>query len=97
MLNHPRSLPATDAAQPDVHAMLAQLDQKVTLLARTVEETATLQPVQRVRVTDVDMSFGSMVGFMVKWAIAAIPALIILAALGFLGFMFLTIFFAALL
>lgn len=34
-----------------------------------------------VRVTDISMSFGSMVSFMVKWAIASIPALIILAVL----------------
>lgn len=36
----------------------------------------------RVTVVDLNMSFGSMVVFMVKWAIAAIPALIILATLG---------------
>ena len=29
-------------------------------------------------VSDFDMSFGSMVGFMVKWALASIPALLIL-------------------
>jgi hypothetical protein len=34
--------------------------------------------VQRVVVTDVQMPFGSMVTFIVKWTIAAIPALIIL-------------------
>ena len=32
----------------------------------------------RVQVTDINMPFASMVGFMVKWAIASIPALIIL-------------------
>ena len=36
----------------------------------------------RVVVTDVDMPFGSMVRFMVKWSIAAVPALIILAIIG---------------
>jgi len=36
---------------------------------------------QEVRVTDIRMPFGSMVLFMVKWAIASIPALIILVAL----------------
>jgi type VI secretion system protein VasI len=35
-----------------------------------------------VRVVDVDMPFGSMVKFMVKWAIASIPALIILMVIG---------------
>jgi hypothetical protein len=34
-------------------------------------------------VRDIDMPFGSMVGFMVKWAIAAIPAAIILAIVWF--------------
>lgn len=36
---------------------------------------------QRVVVTDFDMPFSSMVGFMVKWAMAAIPALIVLGTL----------------
>lgn len=34
-------------------------------------------------VTDIDMPFFSMVGFMVKWALASIPALIIMILLGF--------------
>ena len=33
-------------------------------------------------VTDIHMSFGSMVIFMVKWVLASIPALIILAVIG---------------
>ncbi len=37
---------------------------------------------QEVVVVDVDMPFWSMVGFMVKWAIAAIPAFIILIVIG---------------
>ena len=32
----------------------------------------------RVQVTDIDMPFASMVGFMVKWALASIPAIMIL-------------------
>jgi hypothetical protein len=32
-----------------------------------------------VSVVDVDMTFGSMVPFMVKWAIASIPAVLILS------------------
>ncbi len=36
----------------------------------------------RVVVTDIRMPFWSMVAFMVKWAIAAIPAIVILALLG---------------
>lgn len=34
-------------------------------------------PIARVTVVDIDMPFNSMVGFMVKWAIAAIPAILI--------------------
>lgn len=37
---------------------------------------------QEVVVTDIQMPFGSMVVFMIKWAIAAIPAAIILFILG---------------
>lgn len=36
----------------------------------------------KVVVTDIKMSFSSMVVFMVKWAIATIPAIIILTAAG---------------
>ena len=40
---------------------------------------------REVSVVDIHMPFGSMVVFMIKWAIASIPALIILAILGFLA------------
>ena len=56
--------------------------------AVTTETALTSEPagpepvwVQRVSVVDIDLPFASMVGFMVKWAIAAIPALVILMAL----------------
>jgi hypothetical protein len=39
---------------------------------------------ERVVVKDIDMPFGSMVIFMVKWAVASIPAFIILAVLCFI-------------
>jgi len=42
----------------------------------------TTPPVVEARIVDVTMPFGSMVVFMVKWAIAAIPAIIILAIIG---------------
>ena len=38
--------------------------------------------INEVVVTDVRMSFSSMVVFMVKWAIATIPAIIILTVVG---------------
>ena len=40
------------------------------------QPTAPLR--QAVVITDIDMPFGSMVRFIVKWVIASIPALIIL-------------------
>ncbi len=51
---------------------------------------------QEVVVTDVRMQFSSMVVFMVKWVIASIPALIILAALGALIVAFFTAFLRSL-
>ena len=45
-----------------------------------MEEATT----KRVAITDIDMPFWSMVVFMVKAAIAAIPAFIILSVLGFI-------------
>lgn len=43
------------------------------------------------RIVDIDMPIGSMVSFMVKWAIASIPAFLIL---GFLAMFFALIFVA---
>lgn len=40
-------------------------------------------PPQHVVVADVEMRFGSMVVFMVKWAVAAIPAAVLLILLAF--------------
>jgi hypothetical protein len=53
-------------------------------------------PTNRVSVTDVDMPFLSMVRFMVKWAVASIPALLILAILGAVFWGVLLGFFAGL-
>jgi hypothetical protein len=36
---------------------------------------------QPVRIVDIDMPFSSMVGFMIKWALAAVPAGIVLSIL----------------
>ena len=37
---------------------------------------------EEIIVKDINMSFGSMVVFMVKWSIAAIPAMFILTIIG---------------
>ena len=42
--------------------------------------------VERVVITDIQMSFGSMVVFMVGWALASIPAFIILFLFGLVAF-----------
>jgi hypothetical protein len=49
----------------------------------------------QVIVKDFEMSFGSMVIFMIKWSLAAIPALLILGAIGFAFFIFLAAMGAA--
>lgn len=36
------------------------------------------ESVQKVAVTDIHMGFGSMVTFMVKWAFATIPAIVLI-------------------
>lgn len=38
--------------------------------------------IQSVKVIDIDMPFWSMMNFMVKWALAAIPAMLILMVFG---------------
>lgn len=53
---------------------------------RAIMEHRGAQPVV---VLDVNMSFGSMVVFMIKWALAAIPAMLILMLIGFFAVMFL--------
>ena len=42
---------------------------------------------QRVEIVDINMTFQSMVTFMVKWSLATIPALLILGAIGGLLFL----------
>jgi hypothetical protein len=42
---------------------------------------------QSVRVVDIEMPFSSMVGFMVKWAFATIPAVIVIGGLIFIIFL----------
>ena len=49
-------------------------------------------PSNTVTIVDIRMPFGSMVVFMVKWAIASIPAFLILAVLGFFIVALLTAF-----
>ena len=50
----------------------------VDIKKKNDEPEASPEDVSRVEITDIKMPFGSMVVFMVKWAIASIPAIIIL-------------------
>ena len=50
-------------------------------------------PVERVTITDIDIPFGRLVAIFIKWALAAIPAtiivtLILMAVMGILGAIF---------
>jgi hypothetical protein len=47
-----------------------------------IEEKETLMNDNQFVVTDIKMPFWSMVVFMVKWALASIPAFIILSVIG---------------
>jgi hypothetical protein len=50
-------------------------------------------PVERVTITDIDIPFGRLVAIFIKWALAAIPAtiiltLILMVVMGILGTIF---------
>ena len=62
------------------------------------EEKAVYKSVQikgGVNINNFDMPFGDMVGFMVKWALASIPAFIILAIIGAIFFAIFTAIFVS--
>lgn len=67
-------IPADLAARvPHVQALRAQ-----TQVASTAAAKPPAPPETRVVITDINMRFSSMIIFMVKWAFAAIPAIIII-------------------
>jgi hypothetical protein len=49
------------------------------------------ETITTVRIADIEMGFGSMVRFMVKWAFAAIPAIIIIFIICFIIGLFFTL------
>ena len=73
---------------------MVQLDKDGNVVKPDAKETSTVEiegtpnvriiGTQAVKVSDIDMPFGSMIVFMVKWAIAAIPAILILMVLFFI-------------
>jgi len=67
-------------------------------VAEAPRQLATSLPNNReIVVTDIKMPFGSMVIFMIKWAIASIPAVIILAIMGSVAWGFILAFLSGLL
>lgn len=74
-----RSVEAQNRARADAQAQAA-----ANFVAPHVKKMAAdNQGAQPVFIVDAQMSFNSMVWFMVKWSIAAIPALLILLTIGF--------------
>lgn len=66
-----------------------QTDQQAQLAALVKEQQAQRSELQAVKVVNFDMPFGALVGFIIKATIAAIPAYIILAIIGFVLTLFL--------
>ena len=71
---------------------------EINEMAANDSSTSQSHSTQKVEVTNIDMPFENMVGFMVKWALASIPAFIILAIIGgiffaIFGSIFRSIFF----
>ena len=60
-------------------------DQSRSTPMATSMPTSISDTKSHVIVTDVHMPFGSMVALMMKWAIASVPAVIMLAIIGFLA------------
>ena len=76
-------LEVPDAAYTCPHCAAHLLPKDVAgAAAASVTPTRPIRIPTRVSVVDIDMPFGSMVVFMVKWALAAIPALIFLGIVG---------------
>lgn len=75
----------------EVTNQLKALNEKVTSIEINTRNNGS------VIISDVNMTFGSMVVFMIKWAIAAIPAAIILFILGWFFMIMFSGLFGALL
>jgi hypothetical protein len=65
---------------------------QITCRFQKIQLAIDAENIQRVTVADIDMRFGSMVWFMVKWAFAAIPAFIIIFVILLVAFAFLSAF-----
>lgn len=86
---HARHVAAVTAQMEATRAANAERAKTPAAIVQASQQYPGAQPVV---VIDINMSFGSMVIFMVKWALAAIPALAIL----FILFAGVSFFFGAL-
>jgi hypothetical protein len=56
---------------------------RAEFIDNTQDQAAGSGPVTNVAIVDIDIPFNSMAAFMIRWAVAAIPAMAILFAVGF--------------
>ena len=70
---------AIEKTEADIEAAEKKVEEEYAELQQKIEDKS-------VHVKSFDMPFGDMVGFMVKWALASIPAFIILAIIGAIFF-----------
>jgi hypothetical protein len=75
---------ALDAVRAEIRRRGLPPEQLTDAEARATTLHSSPPPIHRVTVTDINMPFGSMIVFMVKWAFASIPAFIIVAIVVFL-------------
>jgi type IV secretory pathway VirB10-like protein len=79
---------ATEIANKKAEERAAEANRRAeevaTRVAATKNNNTSNKGTQTVKVSDFDMPFGSMIVFMVKWAIASIPAILILMVLFFI-------------
>lgn len=75
----------SDTPPINVPAHMAQPDQSSESPPYAGDRITAMPGIVECRIVDIDIPFWSMVNFMVKWAIAAIPALIALFILSVLA------------
>ena len=84
----PEKYVGTVKAKADIEAAEKKVEEEYVGPQQEIEEKS-------VHVKSFDMPFGDMVGFMVKWALASIPAFIILAIIGAIFFAIFTAIFVS--
>ena len=84
----PEKYGGTVKTEADIQAAEKKVEEEYVELQQKIEEKS-------VHVKSFDMPFGDMVGFMVKWALASIPAFIILAIIGAIFFAIFTAIFVS--